>query len=374
MAGTAPVQVLHLIKGLGPGGAERLLVSMAQASEPLEVHHEVAYLLPWKDHLVPELEAAGVPTHLLASRRALTDPRWPFRLRRLARRFDVVHVHSPAVAALARPVVRSLGRRPVLVSTEHNRWASHGRLTRAANSLTSSLDDQRWAVSQEVVESMGARGARGVDVLVHGIPVGALRARRTGRAAARAALGWHQDDVVVAIVANLRHQKDYPTLLQAARVAIDASPSVRYVAIGQGPLEDELRAMALSLSLGDRFSFLGYHEDPPAVLSGADVFTLSSRHEGLPISLLEAMALELPPVATAVGGIPEVIRDGQDGILVPPQDPAALADAHLRLAADPRLRAALGRAAAARASEFDITRTARIVEARYRELALAARS
>ncbi|MEO7572246.1 MAG: glycosyltransferase, partial [Acidimicrobiales bacterium] len=180
---TRPVRVLHLVKGLGPGGAERLLVSMASVADLDVVRHEVAYLLPWKQHLVPQLEALAVPVHLLAGPRGLGDPRWPRRLRSLARDVDVVHLHSPAVAAIARTVLRPLRGGPVVVSTEHNVWASHGVATRVGNALTLPLDRVRWAVSEEVVASAWAPWRAKTEVLVHGIPLRVLQARRAGRAA-----------------------------------------------------------------------------------------------------------------------------------------------------------------------------------------------
>jgi glycosyltransferase involved in cell wall biosynthesis len=363
-----PVRVLHVVKGLGPGGAERLLVSVAGVADREVVHHEVAYLLDGKQHLVPELEAIGVPTHLLAGPRGLADVRWPGRLRALARRADIVHLHSPAVAAVARPALRTMRGGPVVVSTEHNLWSSHSPVTRGANALTLPLDRVRWAVSAEVIASEWAAWRPKTEVLVHGVPLATLQARRGERDGARAAQGWAADDVVVAIVANLRANKDYPTLFAAAARAIEAEPRLRFVSIGQGPLEGELRGALASHGLQDRFVMLGYHDDPPAVVVGADVFTLSSRHEGLPISLLEAMALGIPPLVTAVGGSAEVVTDGVDGLLVPPGDPTALANGYLRLARDPAERARLGAAAAVRAEAFDIARTARVLEARYRSL------
>lgn len=363
-----PVRVLHVVKGLGPGGAERLLVSVATVADAAAVRYEVAYLLGWKQHLVAELEALGVPTHLLAGSRGMADPRWPGRLRTLGRQVDVVHLHSPAVAAVARPALRAMRGAPVVVSTEHNLWTSHTPLTRAANALTLPLDRVRWAVSAEVVASEWPAWRAKTEVLVHGVPLQALQARRGERARARAAHGWAADDVVVAVVANLRTNKDYPTLFAAAARAIAAEPHLRFVSIGQGPLEDQLRLALAGHGLGDRFVMLGYHEDPPGVVVGADVFTLSSRHEGLPIALLEAMALGIPPVVTAVGGNAEVVTDEVDGRLVPPGDAQALAAAYVELARDPGARARLGAGAATRASAFDIARTARILEARYRSL------
>jgi glycosyltransferase involved in cell wall biosynthesis len=363
-----PVRVLHVVKGLGPGGAERLLVSVAAVADPAAVRHEVAYVLDWKQHLVPELEALDVPTHLLAGHRGMSDPGWPVRLRALGREAQVVHLHSPAVAAVARPMLRTMRRGPVVVSTEHNLWSSHSPLTRVANAATLPLDRVRWAVSAEVIASEWRPWRAKTEVLVHGVPLAALQARRSERDRARATQGWAADDVVVVIVANLRANKDYPTLFAAATSAVAADPRLRFVSIGQGPLEEELRGALARTGLGSRFVMLGYHDDPASVVAGADVFTLSSRHEGLPISLLEAIALGIPPVVTAVGGNAEVVTDEVDGLLVPPGDPVALATAYLRLAGAPDERARLGAAAARRAEAFDIARTARLLEARYRSL------
>jgi glycosyltransferase involved in cell wall biosynthesis len=368
------VRLLHVIKGLGPGGAERLLVSLTGArSQGVEVH--VAYLLAHKDHLVPELEAAGGATHLLADDRGLADPRWPLRLLGAVRRLrpDVVHLHSPAVAALARPLLRAplpgarLPRapRPLLVSTEHNQWGSFGRATRFANALTLPLDDVRLAVSEQVRASAWPRWRARTEVLVQGIPVEVLARRRQERAASRAELGLAPNDVLVVHVGNLREKKDHATLLAAARRAVDAEARLRFVSIGQGPLEAEIRARHEHLGLGERFRLLGYHPDPARVLAAADVFTLTSRHEGLSIALLEALALGLPAVASRVGGVPSVIRPGQEGLLVEPGDVESFAECYLVLARDPHSRHRMAKAATIRARDYDIARTQRWLEARY---------
>lgn len=370
----APVRVLHLIKGLGAGGAERLLVSIAADAEASASRHEVAYVRGDLRDVVPELEALGVATHLLAGPRGMSDPRWPSHLRSLARRFDVVHIHSPAVAAVARPALRTLRRRPAIVSTEHSVWPSHKGLTRCANALTAPLDDTRWAVSEQVVRSMWPWWRGRAEVLVHGIPLERLVDRAGDRSRIREEHRWRDSDVVVVIVANLRAQKDYPTLFRAAAAAIAEEPSLRFVSIGQGPLEAELQALLDQHRLGERFMMIGYHPDPPAVLAGADVFTLSSVHEGLPISLLEAMALGLPPVVTRVGGNAEVVSHGIDGLVVEPRQPDELAAAYVALARDGCRRAALGASAARRAADFDITDTVRTLEDRYRRLAVGSRS
>lgn len=362
------MRVLHVIKGLGPGGAERLLVSLASARAP-DVELDVAYLLPHKGHLVAEVEAAGATVHLLGGSGRLSDPRWVLRLASLVRRRrpDVVHLHSPAVAAVARILLRAMPRRPALVSTEHNVWASFGRTTRVLNGLTLGLGDATLAVSDEVRRSVWPRHRERIEVVIQGIPITSLDARRSDRSDARASLGLDDDTVLVATVANFREKKDYPTLLAAA-AACSSDPALRFVAIGQGPLGQTLHDMHERLGLGDRFRFLGFHPDPPAVLAGADLFALTSRHEGLPIALLEAMALAVPPVASAVGGVPEVVTDGVDGVLVPAGDVAGFVAAFRRLADDPAQRAALGAAARRRSENFDIERTQRDLEERYRQL------
>jgi glycosyltransferase involved in cell wall biosynthesis len=362
-------RVLHVIKGLGPGGAERLLVSLAGARPDGDGSVDVAYLLPWKRHLVRELEEMGVATHLIGGRAGMADPRWPVRLRRLVRTLhaDVVHLHSPAVAAVARPTLRAMRHRPIIVSTEHNVWPSHRAATRWSNAATLFLEDATFAVSDEVVRSAGRLGGH-METVVHGVPLASLALRGSGRAAARQALGVVDSDVLAVTVANLRHHKDYPSLFAAATIATAAEPRLRFVTIGQGPLEAQLRTELARTTLGNRFRMLGFHPDPAAVVAGADIFVLASTHEGLPIALLEAMALGVPPVATDVGGVPEVVIDGRDGVLVPASRPDLLAAAIVDLVADSERRTALAQGAAERAGAFDIAKTAAHLQERYEAL------
>lgn len=370
------VRVLWLIKGLGPGGAEQLLVSQARVHDRERFQIEVAYLVPWKHHHVASLEAAGVPAFLLDGPREL-DLRWAWRLRRLLRDtpVDVVHNHSPLVASVTRLLVRTLprARRPALLYTEHNRWPRHNRLTRLANRLTFHLDDEQLAVSDDVRDTIPSRLRGRVTTLVHGIVLDEVRAQRVHRAEMRAELGIDDATVVIGTVANYRREKDYPNLLTAARDALRASGvPLCFVAVGQGPLEAEMREMHRRLGLGDRFRILGYRDDAVRVMSAFDIFTLASRHEGLPVSLMDALALGIPVVATAVGGIPQAVTDGVEAVLVPAQRPDLLAGAYAELAADPIRRAAMASAAQQRAIRFDIRRATADLERRY--AALGARS
>jgi glycosyltransferase involved in cell wall biosynthesis len=196
-----------------------------------------------------------------------------------------------------------------------------------------------------------------------------VRSAASHRDRIRAEIGASDTDVVVVTVANYREQKAYPNLFAAARLVLDRCPSALFVAVGQGPLQERIESEHAALDLGDRFALLGRRDDVPAVLSAGDVFVLASDYEGLPVALMEAAAVGLPVVATAVGGVPEVVTDGVEGVLVPPKDPLALADAIERLVTDEALRARLAAAARRRGDDFDIARVAEILQDRYQAIA-----
>ena len=240
-----PARVLWVIKGLGPGGAERLLCAAARAHDQERFHIECAFVLPYKDHLAEELERAGVKTHCLSRKR--TDRRWPLRLAEMVRdgEWDIVHVHSPLPGSVARLATRTMRKadRPKLVSTEHNRWATHRGPTRFLNTFTSRWDDVSFAVTDEVRESMTGPVAKRAETLQHGIDVESTAKAAADRDAVRDELGIGLDEIVVGTVANFRPQKDYPNLLRAARLLADREVPVRVVAVGQGPQEAETRAL-----------------------------------------------------------------------------------------------------------------------------------
>ena len=377
-AGHRPLRVLWLIKGLGPGGAERLLVEHAASGDrgrdQPACSYEAAYLLDWKQHLVPQLEAAQVPTQCLGVRTE-RDPRWVYRLDRLlrAQKYDVIHAHSPFVAAVARVLARGLprSRRPAFVYTEHNRWPSYKTLTRVANETTYGLNDHVFAVSADVRDSVKAKWRDSVEVIVHGIDVPWVRSHLEQRDLVRTELGVQPGEVLALTVANLRSAKNYPGLLDAATRVLDAGAPVRFAAAGQGPLEAEIRELHAQSGLGDRFQLLGYRDDATRLIAGADLFVLASDHEGLPVTVMEALTLGVPVVAPAVGGLREVVS-AENGILVAPGDPQALADAIVD-AADPAVRAELAEGAARTGTRFSSKDAVDRIDAVYAEVAAARR-
>jgi glycosyltransferase involved in cell wall biosynthesis len=170
-------------------------------------------------------------------------------------------------------------------------------------------------------------------------------------------------------VARLNPVKDQPTLLHAARLAADAEPSFRLDLVGDGPARAELEALHRQLNLGGHVRFLGFRDDVRDLLTAADFFVLSSVSEGISLTLLEAMAMGLPVVATDVGGNREVVAEGTTGLLVPAQSPAALAEAMLGLVRDPERARRMGAAGRRRAEEkFDLRRVVREYEELYLSL------
>jgi glycosyltransferase involved in cell wall biosynthesis len=363
-----PARILWLTKGLGRGGAETLLVSLATRLDRSCFELEVAYVLPWKDALVPELERLGVPAHCLDGSRA-SDMRWVSRLRRLVRRgrFDLVHSHTPYVALGARTL-----RQPPIVHTEHNTWETYRASTRWANRVTYPRNAAVIAVSKAVAVSIRpppfARTWPPVHVIHHGAePAANGPLTPETRSRARRTLGLREGELVIGNVGNFTAKKDHRTLLEATAVAASHHHEIQLVLIGSGPLEGAVRDDARSLGLIDRVVFAGSRDDVAELVPAFDVFALSSRHEGLPISLLEAMAAGVPCVATSVGGVPEVIDNGNEGLLVPPGDAVALANALSTLLRARDLRNAVGASAAQTARRFDVAQAARRTEAVYRD-------
>jgi len=369
----AAIRVLWLIKGLGRGGSESLLANAAKVADHDTFSYEAAYVLPQKDALVQELASSGVRVHLLPMKHEF-DLRWALQLRKLIRehRFDVLHNHSAYTAVIARLVIRSLRRRsrPKVITTEHVTWDGYPRLTRMLNTATFDWDDATIAVSDAVIGSIPSRKRNGVHCLNHGIPVAWVREQRAHRDQVRRELGVGPNEVLVGTIAQFREQKGYRYLLTAARTLMDRGIAVRFAAVGgAGADEHQIRALHERLGLGDRFLLLGVRSDAIRLLGACDVFALASLWEGLPLAVMEAMALGIPVVATKVGGIPELVSHGRTGILVPPADERALADAMQEMLADPERRSMMGRAAAEAAEAFDNARSVRFIEETYRQLA-----
>jgi glycosyltransferase involved in cell wall biosynthesis len=257
-----------------------------------------------------------------------------------------------------------------VIYTEHNLWDRLNPVMRLSNRLTFGLNDHAIAVSQDVADS-----TRGIDrscltVVDNGIDCTRLAATPDESALVRAEFGIPAGDCLVGKVANLTPKKNHENLIEAFALLHRRHPVATLLLIGQ-PVDREplLRRLANARGVGDKVLFAGVRTDIPRLLRALDVFVMSSDFEGLPIALLEAMALARPVVATAVGGIPGVVRDGTDGFLVPPRDPQALAARLEELARSTDLRASMGASGQERVrAGYDISRMVSQVEAIYRQI------
>jgi len=160
----------------------------------------------------------------------------------------------------------------------------------------------------------------------------------------RRSLPVEPGDFICGTAVVLSEQKGLPYLIEAAKIVCAAEEKIRFLLAGDGPLRAELEAQAREAGLGDRFTFLGYRSDIPQLVSCFDLYVLSSLWEGLPLCLIEALAIGKPIVATRVGGNPELVQEGVNGYIVPPRDPAALAERVLQLYRDDALRRRMGEA------------------------------
>ncbi len=182
-------------------------------------------------------------------------------------------------------------------------------------------------------------------------------------------LGIGHEEQVVAIVGRLSPEKGHANFFQAAKKILATSPKTRFIVIGNGPLGEKLKSLSVSLDIGPAVSFLGFRQDVAALMKMSDVVVVSSLREGLPNVILEALALARPVVATRVGGIPEIIRDGETGLLIPPEEPEQLAEALLRLLRNPQEGEKFGeRGRAVVAREFNVETMARRTAEVYREV------
>jgi glycosyltransferase involved in cell wall biosynthesis len=360
-------RILLLIKGLGRGGAEQLLLNAAPYLDRRRFDYRIAYLLPWKNALSGQLASYGLGVECLGNR-----PNWMKRLRDLvaAEQIDLVHVHAPYPAVGARVALAGTGC--LLVYTEHNVWESYRTTTRLANMLTFSRNDHVFTVSDHVRASIRSprpfqRSARGTtETLYHGLdPAGMSEWRRDG---VRRELGVDDDTPLVGNVANLRPHKGHRFLLAATAIVRRTIPDVKLVLVGQGPQLAAIRKQIEHLDLDRSVVMTGFRDDAQRLTSAFDVFALPSVHEGLSIALIEALALGKPVVACRAGGVPEVMRHGEHGLLVDPGDVEGLARGITALLRDPALRAQFGQAGVRRAAAFDIRHAVARMEKVYEEL------
>jgi glycosyltransferase involved in cell wall biosynthesis len=347
-------QVLH---GLEVGGAEMLAARLARG-----LHREYRFLFVCLDEigsLGRELRDEGFPIEVLG-RRPGVDWRCARRLADIVRReqVDIIHAHqyTPFFYSAAS---RWLGSRPPVLFTEHGR--AHPDYPRRKRLLANRVLLRRTdrvvavgeAVRQALIRNEGIAPGR-VEVIYNGIPLQTFETPLTTpeRAAVRAEIGVGPDDLVIIQVARLDYLKDHATAIRTIERVAERRPGARLVLVGDGPERGPIEDLVRARAMGDHVRLLGRRTDIPRLLAAADVTLLTSISEGIPLTLIEAMAAGHPVVSTGVGGVPEVVDDGRTGLLASAGDADTLAKHILGLADDPGRRALMGRSGRQRAHEL----------------------
>jgi glycosyltransferase involved in cell wall biosynthesis len=360
--------VCQLLHSLKVGGAEVLAARLARQFD--SACRVLFVCLDELGTLGQQLRDEGFRVEVLG-RRPGVDWRCVLRLARVLRReqVDLVHAHqyTPFFYAAA---ARLLYPYPAIVLTEHGRHhPDYPRpKRRLANRLFLQRRDRVVAVGEAVRQALVANDgfpAERVGVVYNGIDLTPFTGDTAARAAARQDLGLGADDLVLIQVARLDAIKDHATALRALKRVVGRRPDARLVLVGEGPEEAHIRRFVRENRLEPNVRMLGLRQDVARLLPSADVFLLTSVSEGIPLTVIEAMAAGLPIVSTRVGGVPEVVVERQTGFLAPAGDSAALAATVCQLADDPVLRAEMGRRGRRRAEALF---SERLMHTRYDQL------
>ena len=353
------LRLLQYITPSGIGGAE--VHVMALAEKLRERGHEVLVICPHGKPLLAELAARGLPVRAPRTT-GKVDPVMLARLVRWLRRdrWQVVHTHLSTASLLGSAAARLAGV-PVVATV-------HGLNTRTCFNWANRI----IAVSHAVKQNLVAQGmsAENITVIHNGVDL-KLLSRPYRRAALRRQWGVPEEAPLLVTVGRLVPEKGHRDLLSAVHRLVRQPEwhELRLLVVGAGVLAAQLRAEAEQLGVAERVIFAGFQRDVPPFVQAADVFVLPSLREGLSLSALEAMALKKPVVACRVGGTPEVVVDGETGLLVSPAAPAELAAALDHLLRDPRLAGQMGEAGERRVREtFDLEQMVSQIEGFYRDL------
>ena len=283
-------------------------------------------------------------------------------LRRLLAEVDLLHLHGARAAMFGRLAAASLGkRRPRIVYTIHGFAAPHYPAPRRQVLLGVERTLAPWvdhfiAVSHDEKRALVAAGVARPDhvaVVWNGINLERFETSQVDAAALRQSLGVPPDATLITTTCRLFKPRDFDTLLQAMRRVVDRLPAAHLLIVGDGPLRAEIVAQVDALALNTHVTLAGWRRDMPEIYAASDLFVLTTwGWEGLPLTVLEAMAAGKAIVATRAGGIPEIVVEGETGLLAEPRNASALAEALARLVGDAAFCQRAGAAGHARALQF----------------------
>lgn len=333
--------VMQCVVSLAPGGAESLALTIL---EKAGVQGSVCGLARGTGALIPSIEAQGAPWHVLSSNSPRRFPVWKALSGVLRReRVDVAHVQAGYLLSFVLPAALLAGVR--VVYTEH---AKHSldqqpmlrRMVRLCAPFLHAITCVSENLKSFMVERVGI-AARRIQVIPNGVDLGRFtHVEQSAQTRGLVPESWGEPDITVfGNVARFSEAKDHPGLLRAFDLVRRKHPGARLLLVGDGETRPGIEALIAELGLGDFVLLTGMRRDVPVLLGLMDVFVLSSMREGMPISVLEAMAAGLPVLTTDVGGIGEVVQDGVTARVVAPLDVPALAGGLAWMLENPAARA-----------------------------------
>ncbi|WP_166805041.1 glycosyltransferase [Nitrosococcus wardiae] len=351
-----PIRILQLVQGLEIGGLEQMVITLVERLDPVRFKPAVC-CFDVLGALVVQLTAKDIPVDFLPRKPGL-DLSYPLRLARFLRRkkIDILHLHNPT-ALFYGTLAGRIARTPAIIYTEHGRDFSSSWKVKLANRWLSALVNEVVAVAERgktyLTSEEGFDSSR-IKLIYNGIDADKFNSWvcHDKRREMLATLGLKPDDPIVGVVARLDPIKNHASLLKAMVTVSQRVPGAMLLVIGDGPLRLELEQQAQELRLGETVKFLGARSDVPELLSILDVFVLPSYNEGLSLTLIEACAVGKPIVATDVGGNSEVVEHGINGLLVPSDNPHALAKAITHILADKEATRRMGQIARERFEKY----------------------
>lgn len=379
VATAAKVLLIALHRSPYLGGLERAFLSLLDGI-PRDEFEIVVALMPGMEGSLFGQEVSKRDVRIITMEDVLqkTDLAGMAAMVRSIRREKPAIVHIHLTHPLANPflqIAAFIAQVPVLIATEQTNVLIQQRaFGRRRKQFTGRITDVSVAVSEAtrrgLVKYYGLSASK-IIVIPNGVAAHSIAGHLVpDKDALRRKLGASEDDYLIGTVAALRDQKGHTYLLQAFAQVQAQFPRTRLLLVGDGALRQTLEHKAHELGVADRVLWAGWRSDVWSVLHVLDLFVLPSLWEGLPLAVLEAMAAARPIVASAVDGTAEVIHDQVEGLLVPPADATALAEAILRVCKEPGLSSRLGAAARERAKCFDESVMARrYVDLYYQQLA-----
>lgn len=324
-----PVSVLHIIKSLGRGGAEMLLPETLTKHDKNRFDFHYIYFLPWKDQMAEAIEEAGGAVTCLPAKNNAGIFMNINKIVAYVKRHNIrlIHCHMPWAGIVGR-VAGKLTDTPV-VYTEHNMWERYHKLTYYLNKLSFGYQQKVIAVSGDVARSIHKNYGKRlptVQVVMNGVNTTKFSRSLITDKNIRSELKIDTAAVVIGIACVFRAQKRLTTWLEIAALLHKRHSRTHFIIVGDGVLSKEIHKKAEELFMSDYLHFVGLQAEIRPYLKAMDIFMMSSEFEGLPIALLEAMSMECMPACTSAGGIPELITDSENGILVPVDRPLELAN------------------------------------------------